>query len=97
MIEQLTKAIIDAGPPFYTAALSVVLNVVLLLYIRGQDKEGRGLQRETVEAMNRSSIAIEASSGAREDGIDLAKDNHQVQMLQLGKIESLLANARVRL
>ena len=91
-MESLIKAILDGGPPFYLSAASLLLNVVLMTFLA----KVWNMHLSTIErfagALALSTRANEASSESQDEMIQSAQENHHVQMLILGKVESVLAN-----
>jgi hypothetical protein len=93
-MEALLEAMLKAGPPFWLASASLVLNVALLgaiwRMVTGRNSE----IREMVAALTLSTKAIEAATEDREEVTKLMRENHNALMLSISNLQSLLAIAR---
>ena len=87
-MEALAKALLDGGPPFYLAIASIILNAGLLYFARTLIKEGQAERRELIEALTRSTDAIDAAADTRDEIVDLVRTLQHGQEMSFAKIES---------
>lgn len=93
-MEALAKALLDGGPPFYLAIASILLNMGLLYFIRTILKDTRSENRDLIEALIRSTDAIDASADTRDEILDLVRTMQHGQEMSFAKNESMLSEIK---
>jgi len=96
-MEALAKAILDGGPPFYLAAASILLNIAQAALNTKLLSLHLGTIEKFAAALALSTKANEASFESQDEMLSSATEHHHVQMLTLGKLESVLANIQTLL
>ena len=90
----MVEKLLEAGPHWWLAAASIILNVGLLGAIWALFSGRLSETKDVVAALTLSTRAIEAASADRRGLTEMVQENHSALMIAIAKLETALAMVR---